>query len=164
METESQTSATVGISIRALTPADVSALGKLFLRLASDNASSHFHPHPLTLEEAQRVGNGQPGRRDEYFGACTETRVIGYGMLRGWDEGYDIPAFGVAVDPDYRRRGVARKLLRHALALARERGSQTVMIKVHGQNPRARELYASEGFVFAETPDQHGQYWGLREL
>jgi ribosomal protein S18 acetylase RimI-like enzyme len=85
-------------------------------------------------------------------------------MLRGWDEGYDIPAFGVAVDPDYRRRGIARKLLRHALALARERGSQTVMIKVHGQNPRARELYASEGFVFAETPDQHGQYWGLREL
>jgi ribosomal-protein-alanine N-acetyltransferase len=85
-------------------------------------------------------------------------------MLRGWDEGYSIPSFGVAVGVPYRGAGIARSLLRYAIASARERGAVTLMLKVHLDNPNARHLYESEGFVFQEMPEDPRQAKGLLAL
>lgn len=52
----------------------------------------------------------------------------------------------VAVHPDFRRRGIARKLTKHALAyLGRQRESQ-VWLQVRDDNQPALELYRSLGF------------------
>jgi ribosomal protein S18 acetylase RimI-like enzyme len=80
--------------------------------------------------------------------------MVGYGMLRGWDEGYEVPAFGVCVRPGERGRGVGRALLSFALDLARDKGAPEVMLKVHDGNSAARSLYEGFGFTFCErTPD-----------
>jgi RimJ/RimL family protein N-acetyltransferase len=103
-------------------------------------------------------------RRDLYFAAFLGERLVGYAMLRGWDEGYGVPSFGVAVGAPYRGRGIATSLLRYAIQRAREVGANSVMLKVNVDNPAARPIYESEGFVFEEIPDDPTQVKGLLTL
>ena len=53
----------------------------------------------------------------------------------------------VATHPDYRRRGVARRLLVQALADARQRGARLAMLEVRRSNLAAQKLYESFGFT-----------------
>jgi ribosomal protein S18 acetylase RimI-like enzyme len=141
------------VVVRELRPSDAESLGEFFERLAADPASSHFHPHPLTSEHARGLAGGVE-RKDVYLVAVQSERVVGYSMLRGWDEGYDIPAFGVAVDCEARGRGVGSMLLDAAIQAARDRGASRVMLKVYPENAGAKRLYDSRGFQFeARTPD-----------
>jgi ribosomal protein S18 acetylase RimI-like enzyme len=52
----------------------------------------------------------------------------------------------VAVHPDYRGRGIARRLMNDSLAAIRRRGAGDVILQVETQNWKARELYESLGF------------------
>ncbi|MBI5549555.1 MAG: GNAT family N-acetyltransferase [Deltaproteobacteria bacterium] len=52
----------------------------------------------------------------------------------------------MAVAPQHQGRGLARRLLEHALAYARERGLQ-MKLEVHRANARARRLYEHYGFA-----------------
>ncbi|MFF3175170.1 GNAT family N-acetyltransferase [Streptomyces sp. NPDC057900] len=54
---------------------------------------------------------------------------------------------GLAVADWARGRGIARALLRAAMAAAREQGANRMTLRVLGHNAPARALYASEGFV-----------------
>jgi ribosomal protein S18 acetylase RimI-like enzyme len=152
------------ILIRTFDPDDSGPLGDLLLELSRDPASVHFHPHPFTRDEARRIAHRTGIQDDLYFGAFRDGRLIGYGMLRGWDEGYEIPAFGVAVGVGYRGAGVGRSLLRYAIAAARSRGARTLMLKVHPGNPNAKRLYESEGFSFDPAQLVDGQMKGLLGL
>lgn len=150
--------------IRPLEPDDGDALGDLLVQLGGDPDAAHFHPYPMTRAQAHLIAEGSPSRRDLYFGAFIEGQLVGYGQLRGWDEGYAIPAFGVAVARGYRGQGIGRALLRHAIELAHARDCQTMMLKVHSANASARTLYQSEGFRFALLPDESGQIRGTLDL
>lgn len=152
------------IRIRQLQAQDARALGELFDELREDPASVHFHPHPFTDEAARRIAERTGIRRDSYFGAFQDDRLIGYGMLRGWDEGYEIPSFGVAVRIQSRGMGIGRRLLRHAVSIARRRRAPSVMLKVHPANANAKVLYETEGFVFDPTPLEGGQIKGSLTL
>ena len=152
------------IRIRQLRSHDAQALGVLFDELRDDPASVHFHPHPFTHDAALRIAERRGIRRDAYFGAFLDGRLIGYGMLRGWDEGYDIPSFGVAVRVHNRGMGIGRRLLRHAISIARRRRAPSVMLKVHPANANAKVLYETEGFIFDPTPLEGGQIKGFLTL
>lgn len=145
------------VEIRPLGAEDAESLGDLFEQLADDPASIHFHPHPLTRAEAQRIAARDGIRDDIYYVAVRDGRVVGYGMLRGWDEGYAVPSFGVAVAVDRRGAGIGRDLLRWAIAAAGERGAERMILKVHVTNVGARHVYETEGFVFEPAPGPDGQ-------
>jgi len=67
-------------------------------------------------------------------------------MLRGWEEGYEVPSLGIAVAPDAEGRGYGRAMM-HALAsLARGRGASRIRLRVAADNARARGLYVSCGY------------------
>jgi hypothetical protein len=53
----------------------------------------------------------------------------------------------VAVHPDYRRRGMARKMTQQAVAYARQRGSPSVWLHVREENAPAVLLYRNLGFA-----------------
>jgi len=53
----------------------------------------------------------------------------------------------VAVDPGHRRRGAARRLLDAVTGQARAGGAKTLFLEVGADNPGARTLYDSLGFV-----------------
>jgi ribosomal-protein-alanine N-acetyltransferase len=48
--------------------------------------------------------------------------------------------------PPYRRGGLARRLLRHAMAAARHGGATVLFLEVAADNGSARALYSAEGF------------------
>jgi ribosomal protein S18 acetylase RimI-like enzyme len=52
----------------------------------------------------------------------------------------------VCVLPDFRRRGIARRLVQAGLELARQKGARTIMLDVFSQNIPAYRLYESLGF------------------
>lgn len=53
----------------------------------------------------------------------------------------------VAVHPDYRRQGIARRLMRASLDLVRQREGKHAILQVAYDNQHAIELYESMGFV-----------------
>jgi ribosomal protein S18 acetylase RimI-like enzyme len=65
-------------------------------------------------------------------------------MLRGGRIVYWIA--NVAVHPDFRRRGIGRKLTQQAITHLRERGVHSAWLQVRSDNPPAQELYRSLGF------------------
>jgi GNAT superfamily N-acetyltransferase len=152
------------VLVRVLRPGDADELGDLFVELAGDPASVHFHPHPLTRDEARRIARRAGIRDDIYFVAAADGRIVGYGMLRGWDEGYAVPSFGVAVAVDRRGEGIGRRLLQWAIAAARERGAERMILKVHVTNVGARHVYETEGFVFEPAPGPDGQVRAALDL
>ena len=52
----------------------------------------------------------------------------------------------VAVDPDFRRRGIARALMQHLQAMARQRGARELLLQVVKDNKPAVDLYLSLGY------------------
>src|SRR4051812_39290224 len=131
-----------------LGPADRDALAALFEEIAADGSAASFHPHPFTPAQAASICERKG--RDAYLALREGGRFVAYGMLRGWDEGYDVPSLGIYVARPARGRGVGRVMMERLHAAARERGAIAVRLKVYEDNVAARRLYESLGYVFGE--------------
>ncbi len=88
--------------------------------------------------------------------------VLGYGMLRGWDDGWKIPSLGIALDPRIRGNGTGEMLMHFLHAAARRRGATKVRLKVYPDNRTAIALYKKLGYVFAT--EEAGQLVGYITL
>jgi ribosomal protein S18 acetylase RimI-like enzyme len=137
--------------IEPLRPDLAGALARFFDELRANGDEVFFHPHPLTLEEAE-LRAGCEGS-DVYLAAVDDAGVIGYGMLRGWDEGYQIPSVGIAISPRLRGSGLARRLMEQLHAIAWDRGAERVRLTVARENQTARQLFESLGYKFT-SPDE----------
>jgi ribosomal-protein-alanine N-acetyltransferase len=143
------------------TPTLAGALGDFFEALERAGDEGRFHPHPLTREEAGRVA-AYAGRDLYYVLAKGDHSVVGYGMLRGWDAGFDVPSLGIAIHPAARGQGLGKTLMLFLHAAARLRGATRIRLKVYPDNAGAVDLYRKLGYVFAE--EQDGQLVGVLEL
>ena len=133
------------------------ALGVFFEKLRAQGVEKYFHPHPLTAADAKKRSAYRG--RDFYCILRQGTAVIGYGMLRGWDEGYEIPSLGIVVDPNAQGQGNGRRLMEYLHAEAHARGAKAIRLKVYPDNTRALALYRSLGYEFHEP--ERGQLVGL---
>lgn len=141
---------------RRLTPADRPALEAFFSQIVACGADGFFHPHPFTPQAAARIcGHADESLtpRDEYHAVLEDGRIIAYGMLRGWREGYAIPSLGIAVLPECRRRGIARQLMHHLHEVAADRGAASVRLTVYRENRAASMLYESFGYRLTPCSD-----------
>lgn len=68
------------------------------------------------------------------------------GFVIVWVVHDEIHILNVAVDPPYRRRGVARALLEEVLARARQLRSRLATLEVRRSNAGAQRLYEGLGF------------------
>jgi ribosomal protein S18 acetylase RimI-like enzyme len=135
-----------------LNPGLGDALAELFAALHAAGAERWFHPHPLTGAEAERLC-AYCGR-DVYAALVDGTRVVAYGMLRGWDAGYEIPSLGIAVHPAERGQGVGRTLMERLHEEARARGARQVRLTVYADNEPARRLYEELGYELEPNGDE----------
>ena len=135
-------------------------LAEFFCDLAKAGDDKYFHPHPLTPDEARR--RAQYSGKDLYYVVMESEKVIGYAMLRGWDEGYEIPSLGVAMHPSARGLGLGELLIRFLHAAAQRRGCDKVRIRVYPQNAKAVALYKKLGYCFQS--EQTGQLVGFLTL
>jgi ribosomal protein S18 acetylase RimI-like enzyme len=132
--------------VEELTPVWCEALTALFAALG-DGRNRFFHPHLFTPAEASRVCAHQG--RDGYFALLSADRALGYGYLRGWDEGFDEPSLGIAIHPDHQGRGLARLFMEQLHREARRRGACSIRLRVHPSNDHAHRLYERLGYVFS---------------
>jgi ribosomal protein S18 acetylase RimI-like enzyme len=144
----------------ALNPALADALGDFFEAIAASEDDSLFHPHPLTRSAALELCHYDGS--DLYFAAICNGRVLGYGLLRGWDEGYAIPSLGIALAHDARGTGLARAFMLFLHAATRQRGARLIRLTVYRRNTRAVALYKSLGYRF--EPKNESEDIGLLEL
>lgn len=153
---------TVVVDILCLTPSHTVALGRLFARVANDPKSGHFHPHPFSDTEAERIctlaGN------DKYVGLRSGGDFRGYGMLRGWNDGFSIPSLGIYVAPELRGTGAARLLMQHLHLIAKLSGVTQVRLSVYKENLSAYRLYESMGYLFTDSNEPGDQLVGMLNL
>lgn len=72
-------------------------------------------------------------------------KIVGYCVLYTASDEGEIPA--IAVEKKYRRRGIARELLRKAAALAEQKNVRRIFLEVRESNRAAKSLYESAGFL-----------------
>jgi ribosomal protein S18 acetylase RimI-like enzyme len=139
------------LEIRPLTPADAIAFRTLRLLAILDSPAAVWFTHD---EEAGRTipeieARIQVTASQVVFGAFIDTKLVGIAGLRREvleQVRHKALLWGVFVSPDWRREGLARKLLSQATAHARARGVLQIHLCVNAENERARALYRSLGF------------------
>src|SRR6266487_2070452 len=128
-----------------LTPDWTKGLTRFFRALEENGDTSLFSPHPATEEAigmlARRTG------RDLYCLLVEGEKVLGYGLLRGWDQGYEIPSLGIAMHASASRRGATR-----------------VRLRVRGGNEKAVKLYEDLGYIFEKQEGEEDYLIGLKSL
>lgn len=124
--------------IRAATPADLDAIMRLErASFPTDAWSDAMMREELASPHGQYVVLEEGGR------------LVGYAGLRAPAGARDGDIQTIALEQTSRGRGSGRALLRTLLSKAHERRVREVFLEVRDDNPVARALYASEGFVEA---------------
>lgn len=143
--------AEINIHVERLSLKDTSALKHLFNEIAHDSQAEHFHPHPFTEEYVKKITEYQG--LDIYLGAFEHGRLIGYGMLRGWDANYTVPSLGIYLAPLARGRGFSHPFMRELHRFAQEMGATKVRLKVYAKNTIAVDLYTKMGYSFVSEEE-----------
>jgi len=68
------------------------------------------------------------------------------GMIVAWLIVDEAHVATIATDPDFRRRGIAKRLLSHALRKLIEQGAQSSFLEVRASNVAAQEMYRKFGY------------------
>lgn len=139
------------IKYRKVTPQWVKKLTQFFQEIKIKNEDSYFHPHPLNIKEAEKIASYQD--QDLYFLQIKANEITGYGMLRGWDQGFSVPSLGIAIHPSYRMQGLAKKFMAFMHQRAKDKGAKKIRLTVYTDNIAAIRLYRSIGYTFGEEKD-----------
>ena len=138
------------VTIRELRRSDMDSVSGFFKEIDNERYKTNFYPHPFTELEARRVCCYQG--RDQYVGVFLKEadEMVGYGLLRGLDEGYEIPSLGLCILHAYQGRGLGQMLMSYLVLACEKLGMKRVMLKVKRENAKARSLYEKANFVFEE--------------
>ena len=68
------------------------------------------------------------------------------GIIVAWLIVDEVHVATIATHPDFRRRGVAKKLLAHTLQHLKEEGAQSSFLEVRASNVAAQEMYRKFGY------------------
>jgi ribosomal-protein-alanine N-acetyltransferase len=133
------------VTLRAATPGDLEAI--LSLQQAAPGAAA-WQPADYASAFADAAG----------LRLLAEDSVSGRaaGFLVGRLAADEAEILNLAVAPEYRRRGIGRRLVAETLAVARQRGARQCWLEVRAANRTARDFYRALGF--AETSRRRGYY------
>lgn len=135
-------------------------LATFFQSLKTAGDEKYFHPHPISDDEAKK--RSQYSGKDLYYVIWEDDEILGYGMLRGWDEGYDIPSLGVIIHPSIRGCGLGKLFVYFLHIVAMRQGANKIILKVYPDNTNAISLYKKLGYTFQAEDD--GQLVGFIDL
>lgn len=139
--------------MRELNAGDARAVADLFTS-SSEVYRRYFNPFPV--DEASLTSRLAEARRDKYWGVWLDSELAGFFMLRGFDQGYAIPAFGVCIRERWSGFGLLTVTLAWAVAWCRIAQVEEIMLKVHPENRVALDTYTRFGFsVDTVDPGNH---------
>ncbi len=127
------------IDIRNLTIGDYESIVELWKR-----TSLHFKPKG---RDSKQMIEKQMKTFPEFFiGAFHEDKIVGViigsydGRMKGWVN-------RLAVDPAYRRQGIAQQLIKHAEKALEKRGAAIFCALIEAFNKESVELFRKMGYV-----------------
>ena len=141
------------IEIRKASPEFESGLARYFEALVGAGDDRTFHPHKLSAEGAQEIANYQG--KDLYYLLVTGSDVVGYGMLRGWEEGCEIPSIGASIHPNAQGLGLGRLLMNFLHVAARQRGAKKIRAKAYKHNKTSIEMLKALGYTFEDYRNEY---------
>lgn len=134
----------VRVKIREVASRDYESLARFFADNNIDAVTRYFHPFPLDSATANRIASVP--HLDRYYIALRNGEIVALGMLRGWDEGYEVPSFGLVVDYRQQGLGLGKKMTEFAMSDALRLRCQKVRLSVYKSNLRGMSLFSSLGF------------------
>ncbi len=132
------------LAVRPLTPIDAPSFSGMLMEQTPDYIQ-YFRPFDFDVETLRHLLTA--ARKDVYMGFFVDDTIAGFFMLRGWDSGYAIPAYGVTIAQNFGGLGMATLSLDTSKTLCRLRDVKRLMLKVHPDNLTAKRLYEKAGFV-----------------
>jgi len=106
--------------------------------------SKYFIPFDFDYETIQNILKNK--KYDKYYGLFVNKTICGFYMLRGFDEGYQIPSYGVWISKAYSNKGLSTLTLFHAISFCKVNNIPKLMRKVHPENTIAKSIYERFGF------------------
>jgi GNAT superfamily N-acetyltransferase len=128
---------------RTAVAADLPALQRVYRAASLSNAGDA----PILLSRPEFLvfaGDGIADGRTRV--ALAGDRIVGFATVVTGEDGR-LELEDLFVDPDWRRRGIARELVRELAGNARERGHARLWVT---GNPHAEAFYRAAGFVEIE--------------
>jgi RimJ/RimL family protein N-acetyltransferase len=135
-------------------------LSRLILK-NSESYRKYFHPFNFNSSTIYNILNS--AINDKFFGIELKNNkllagnLVGFYMLRGIDEGFDDPMYGVFISHDYSGKGIATLTIYHALTTCRLSNYKRLLLKVSSNNSKAMKLYSRLGFDFLKNEEKTDQ-------
>lgn len=141
------------LAITDLGPGDAAAIRRLI-----DDDTPDYRRHFVALtENADHIASVLGAAvLDRYWGLWVRGALAGIVMLRGLDDGYQTPAFGVYVAQQSAGKGLGQLALQFAIAWCRLTGRKELMLSVHPEHGSAVHVYEKYGFVADGTLSPRG--------
>lgn len=125
-----------------------------------------FDLHPRDLDERTRWFYAHNVGNHPLIAAEEDGRAVGYASLSPYrdKEAYAATVeLSVYVDPEYRRRGIGRRLTEEILRMARERDDiHTVISVITAGNEASVALHEEFGFTYCGTMREVGEKFGRK--
>ena len=110
------------------------------------------------FEQKNSLVNNLDKAKNDFFAIISlDNSLTGFFCLRGFDEGYHRPSFGVYVNSKYKGKGIANFALFEAEKWCREQFVDCMILKVFPKNLRAVSLYKRNKFIIETTCKLSGQ-------
>jgi ribosomal protein S18 acetylase RimI-like enzyme len=137
------------VAIRRATPDDAEAISAIWEIVCAERIYTAVN-HPFTPQQ-ERDYIASLSDREGIFVAQVEGRIVGFQALDLWAKYTDsfdhVGTMGTIVLPEWRRKGIARRLAAYTLDFARANGYEKVIIYVRAGNVNAQAFYRGLGFV-----------------
>lgn len=141
------------IKVRIMTPEDANDLQTMMV----DELPEYLAHFTAFDEPGSLFHQCVSAQQDAFFTLLYNELIAGFYCLRGLDEGYTRPSFGVYISSNSQGKGLARKALNDAYLWCQKHSVTILILKVAHQNQRARKLYEQSGFVAIENDSCSGQ-------
>jgi ribosomal protein S18 acetylase RimI-like enzyme len=140
--------------VELIAPRHTEPLIAFFERNAVPAVEGTFDPFPLSAKQARAIAS-RTGK-DLYYALLLAGAMVGFSMLRGFDEGYEEPSFGIFVDHHHQGEGLGRRLTSWTIEQAWSIDCPAVRLSVYSHNKAAKRIYDSLGFIeMQRSPIMH---------
>jgi ribosomal protein S18 acetylase RimI-like enzyme len=137
------------ISIRKATINDAKAISNIWEIISNERIYSAVNK-PFTVDQERGYIKGL-SVREAVFIALIKNQVIGFQTLDQWSKVTDsfnhVGTIGTFIRPEYRSKGVGKKLMDFTLNFARENNYEKFVVYVRSNNITAQKFYRKLGFV-----------------
>ncbi len=137
------------VNVRRATPADAEVISVVWEVVCAERIYTAVNRAFTPQQERDYIGSLSD--REGILLAEVDNRVVGFQSLDLWAKYTDsfdhVGVLGTIILPEWRRKGIGRRLVEHTLDFARTKSYEKIVIYVRAGNTQAQTFYRSLGFV-----------------